>query len=246
MVFENNDFLVIDKPSGLVVHLSSSLASEGKGKIYQESSLIDWIVKRYPEVKSVGDNLEFRPGIVHRLDKDTSGVMVVARNQETFDYLKRLFEERQVEKRYLALVYGKLKSGAGRIEKPIALKAGTTKRTVFGGKMEKEAVTEYKVLRDFKCKHLNSRGKGEGGVGVSLVEARPKTGRTHQIRVHLSSIGHPVVNDFIYAKKRERIGSGRLMLHAESIEFRGQSGEFFSFEVPPPRDFKEIEEIFKT
>lgn len=219
VVYKNDDFLVLNKPAGLLVH--ETKISHGK-----EETLAGWLEEKYPEVRRVGDDPEFRPGIVHRLDKETSGVMVVARNQETFLRLKKLFQDHLVKKDYLALVYGKLEKESGVIDKPIALKSGTTRRTVHGGKMEKEARTDYSLE-----KFLG---------GFSLVKVFPRTGRTHQIRVHMASIGHGVVNDRLYARSKKVFGNGRLMLHALSLEFAELSGKRYRFEVEPPPDFKEV------
>lgn len=172
-----------------------------------EKTLIDWLVQKYPEVKNVGDDPNLRPGIVHRLDKDTSGILVIARNQNSFGDLKKKFQTGQIIKKYLALVWGKLEPKSGIIKKAIGLKPGGIKRTTAlkNAKLIKEAATEYRVK-----KYLN---------GFSLVEIRPLTGRTHQIRIHLNSLGHPVVGDKIYGGKPCPAGLKRQFLHAEAIEF---------------------------
>lgn len=223
IVYKDPNFLVVNKPAGLLVHKTR------KGK--KELTLVDWLLENYPEVKSVGDEPIIRPGIVHRLDKDTSGVMVIARNQETFNYLKSLFQKHQLQKTYLALVVGKVKEKTGRIEKPIGIKAGTTKRTVFSEKMQKEAITEYKVIKFIKLKDKD----------FTLLEVMPKTGRTHQIRVHLAYIGHPVVGDKMYGGKRTEIeGLERQFLHAQSVEFTSLTGERLKFETETPEDLKAL------
>ncbi|TSC82666.1 MAG: Ribosomal large subunit pseudouridine synthase D [Parcubacteria group bacterium Gr01-1014_20] len=232
VVYEERDFLVINKPSGLLVHKTTKSSSE--------ATLVDWLLMNYPEVRNVGDNKEFRPGIVHRLDKATSGVMIVPRNQEYFEYIKNLFREKGVKKTYLALVYGKPKDKIGVIDKPIGLKPGSIKRTVFGGKMKKEAVTEYKLVSCIMYHVSNEKKKEKPTQEISLLEVTPKTGRTHQIRVHLASVGCPVLNDSIYAPKREKVGTGRLMLHALTIEFIQKNGRGMRFEADPPKEFGEI------
>ncbi len=181
-------------------------------------TLVDWLLSRYPEIATVGDDPAQRPGIVHRLDKDTSGVMLVAKNQKTFEYLKSLFQKHEIIKTYLALVQGELAKKSGVIDAPIGIKNGTTKRSIRSTKMAKEAVTEYKVLAG------------------SLLEVKPKTGRTHQIRVHLASIGHPIVGDPIYGKKPS-VKNQRLMLHAASIEFTAPDGKRMRLEAEPPPEF---------
>lgn len=223
VIYETSDFLAVNKPAGLLMHPIS-------GVKFQEPTLAGWLLQNYPEVKNVGDNSKVRPGIVHRLDKDTSGVIIVAKNQKYFEYLKNLFQKHQIKKKYLALVYGKLKSKKGIINKPISLKPGTTKRTVFGGKIKKEAITEYKVIKFLKS----------GEKFFSLVEVLPKTGRTHQIRIHLASIGHPIVGDSLYGPKKNVFDLDGQFLHAESLEFNLSDGRRIKIEADLPDDLKNI------
>lgn len=222
VIYESEDFLAVNKPSGLLVHEARGAKHETR-----EPTLAGWLLEKYPEIAGVGDDPKLRPGIVHRLDRETSGIMIVARNQKTFEYFKSLFKNRAIKKTYLALVWGSVKSKRGSIEKPIRIKNGTIKRTVNRGTMEKEAVTDYKVL-----KHL-TRG-AENREEFSLLEVRPKTGRTHQIRVHLASIGYPVVGDIIYGSKKRP--NSRLMLHALSLEFTAPNGTRMKLETEPPPD----------
>lgn len=234
VIFEDKNFLAIDKPAGLLVHGTASFKGQMAGS---ERTLVDWLLEKYPEIKDVGDDPKVRPGIVHRLDRETSGVMLVARNQGYFEYLKSLFQKHEIQKTYLALVYGKPKEARGTIDKPLSLKSGTTKRTVHSGKMTKNAVTEYKVLKI--------------GEGSSLLEVYPRTGRTHQIRVHLASIGCPVVGDALYGKTRtakHKVQRGRnnpqsaisvkprLMLHALALEFAAAEGKRIRIEAQQPPD----------
>ncbi|KKT22474.1 MAG: Pseudouridine synthase [Parcubacteria group bacterium GW2011_GWB1_43_8b] len=214
IVFENEDLIVLNKPAGLLMH------GDGKG----ESTLADWLVVNFPEVISVGDKPEERPGIVHRLDRDTSGIVLIPRNQAYFEYLKDLFARGKVQKTYLAIVKGILKEAEGRIDVPISLKPGTTKRTVHGGKMTKDAVTEYRVAQQFS--------------NAALIEVSPKTGRTHQIRVHMASIGHPVLGDTLYGSKKNEEQAPRQMLHAHSLEFELEPGKAMKLTADPPRDFE--------
>lgn len=221
IIYQDKNLLALNKPAGLLMH--------GTSGNQKEASLADWLLGHYPEVRTVGDDPVSRPGIIHRLDRDTSGVLLVALNQETFDYLKSLFQKHLVQKIYLALAHGEVKEKSGRIDKPIGLKSGSTKRSVHGGKMKKEAVTEYKVIKFLK---LN-------GEDYSLLEVLPKTGRTHQIRVHLAAIGHPVAGDKMYGGKRKMPdGLNRHFLHAQSIEFTLPSGERMKFEADLPADLK--------
>jgi 23S rRNA pseudouridine1911/1915/1917 synthase len=280
IIYEDKNFLAINKPAGLLVHRDKPTSTE--------PTVADWLVKKYPEIRSVGDHstsswqapsmgstssprassgqANLRPGIVHRLDKETSGVMLVAKNQKYFEYLKRLFQSRQIKKTYLALVFGKLEPRRGVITKAIGIKSGTIKRSVHSAKMAKEAVTEYRVIKYIGGPEepQGALGKREGTDGgfFSLVEVSPKTGRTHQIRVHLASIHHPVLGDKLYGPKQLRTNdqrlttndlrqttrashksAERLMLHALSLEFATGGGGRIKVEASPPHQFmKFIEE----
>ncbi len=214
VIYENKDFLVINKPAGLLVH--------GPGY-----SLVSWLLKHYPEVSNVGDDIQNRPGIVHRLDKETSGLVLVPRNREAYDYFKKLFQSHQIKKTYLALVHGVIKNKEGVINKPIGLKQGSLKRTVFirNAKMIKEAVTCYKLKKVFGDKY-------------SLLEVEPQTGRTHQIRVHLASVGYPVVGDRLYCPQKFETNLKRHFLHAESLEFSSPTGERLKIGTDLPDDLQ--------
>lgn len=238
ILFEDKNYLVVNKPSGFVVH------SDGRTK---EETLADWVLENRPEMKDVGEpwmNSEgeviARPGIVHRLDRETSGVMVLAKDQATFEYLKSLFGNRVVQKTYRAFVYGDFKEEdkEGVIEKKIGKSRSDFRKwsAEFGARGKiREAVTEYVVL-----------GAGETeGEKVSYLEVSPKTGRTHQIRVHLKAIGHQVLCDPLYAPKRPHLlGFSRLALHAHSISFPDQNGNLLRFESPFPEDFEKALEKF--
>lgn len=217
IIYENNDFLVINKPAGLLVHQTNK---------NEKNTLTDWLIKKYPEIINVGENA-LRPGIVHRLDKDTSGIMIIAKNQRTFEYLKELFKNHQIQKKYLALVWGIPKNKKGLINFPIGLKQKSIKRTIYSLKLQKEAITKYKVLKSFKNK--------KGDI-FSLLEVFPQTGRTHQIRVHLKSIGNPICGDKLYGKKNDDFK--RLMLHALAIEFNPEKGKILKIETEIPKEFK--------
>ncbi len=214
VIYEDRNFLALDKPAGLLVHQVKNKSSE--------PTLVDWLLKRYPEIKKVGDDTEDRPGIVHRLDKETSGILLIPKTQDYFEYLKRLFQSGAIKKTYLVLVWGKISRDMGIINKPIGLKSGTIKRTVFtiGSKMIKQAVTEYKV-KEYLPEY-------------TLLEVSPKTGRTHQIRVHLTSLGHPVVGDKLYGKKKAELN--RLFLHAYSLEFAPEPGKRIKLTADMPSD----------
>ncbi len=224
VIFENKDFLVIDKPAGLMVHgvriKSSRRVDEGR---VPEPTLADWLVARYPAIKNVGDDPALRPGIVHRLDKATSGVMIIAKTQTSFEHLKKLFQEHRMQKTYIALVHGHPKKEKGTIDAPIGIKSGSLKRSIHSLKMAKPAITEYSVMKTFPH--------------TALLSVHPKTGRTHQIRVHLASIGTPIMGDPLYGGKHREDHAHRLMLHAAALEFSDGDGHHFVFEAPLPRDF---------
>jgi len=233
IIFEDKNLLVINKPAGLVVH------ADGRT---EEKTLVDWILSKYPDIKEVGEPTTlstgavlYRPGIVHRLDRDTSGVMVIAKTQDQFMDLKRQFQERETSKIYRAFVYGVVKEEDGIIDRPISrsrkdFRLWSAQR---GGRGEaRNAVTHYKVL---------ARGDD-----VSYIEAVPKTGRTHQIRVHFKAINHPIVADVLYAPKRDPIlGFKRLALHSCSLSIILQNNEEMTFIAPLPADFKHAEKLLK-
>ena len=231
----------------------------------KEHTLVDWLLAHYPEIKTVGDDPALRPGIVHRLDKDTSGVMVVARTQEYFEYLKSLFQNHEVRKTYRAVVVGIPKDASGVIDKPIGIRNGTLKRSVRSKKMAKDAVTEYRVIKSFQFPTSNFQTHSTkdlpfalSHLPLALLEVYPRTGRTHQIRVHLASIGHPIVGDKLYGRRVAKgkgqganrklkvpipytldpIFESRLMLHAAAIEFPEKNGKVVRFEAETPKKFQ--------
>lgn len=249
IIYEDKNFLALYKPANLLVHpariFKSPFAKQipgGSFSISKQPTLVNWLIKQYPEIKTVGDHPQIRPGIIHRLDKDTSGVILIARNQRYFEYLKHLFQTHQVKKTYLALVYGKIEPKVGTIKKPIRLKSGTTKRTVWKGKMEKEAITKYRVLRYFRITNPCDR---KNLLYFSLLRVIPKTGRTHQIRVHLASIGRPIVGDSLYGPKTNPFGLKRQFLHAESLEFNTADGRRIKIEAGLPEELKNVLKNFQ-
>ena len=221
IIYQDKDFLAINKPAGLLVHKVKD--KEGG------ATLADWLVSRFPGMAAVGDDPELRPGIVHRLDKGTSGVMIVAKNQKAFDHLKGLFQRREVKKEYLAVAKG-LTPEKGMIDAPIGILPGTVRRSLHSSRMAKSAVTEYFRIKIFK----------EDGKDYSVIKVLPKTGRTHQIRVHLASIGHPIAGDRLYGGKNQPVWAKRALLHAKSIEFVSPNGEILRIEADPPEDFPRI------
>lgn len=224
ILYEDAEIVVVDKPAGLAVHPAPG--KEGSGPY-----LTDWIAERFPDARCVGDEPALRPGIVHRLDKATSGVMLVMKTREAFSRFKKLFQDRQIEKAYLALVAGHVRSDTGVIEASIGIVDGSVRRSTHARKFVKPALTEYSVV---------SRG-ARGGVPATLLRVFPRTGRTHQIRVHLAHIGHPIFGDPMYGGSRVRVsGISRLMLHAVSIEFTTSAGKRLRVEAPPPEGFDSL------
>ena len=237
LIYTDDDIIVVSKPAGMPVH---------EAKHSTDRTLVDWLLERFPEIENVGDVPAdeakaihlYRPGIVHRLDKLTSGVMVVARNQESFLRLKELFQSRAVVKVYLALVCGRLKERRGTITGALGrLASSPTKMGILGARggirMPKEAVTEYAVLEQFSA--------------AALLEVRPRTGRMHQIRVHLASIGHPVAGDVVYGGTKVCFKElGRQFLHAATLSFAFREGQMLSFSAELPEELEELlEELRK-
>jgi len=226
ILYEDKDIAAVNKPSGLVVH--------GDGKS-TEPTLTDWVIKKFPGIKDVGEPMEVsedefidRPGIVHRLDKDTSGVMLIAKTEEGFQTLKSQFQNREIKKIYHAFVHGVPKHPRGLIDKPIGrsqhdVRLWSAERGARGQK--REAVTRYVVK--------------ESGHGIAFVQVMPETGRTHQIRVHFKVIRHPLVGDSLYAPTMPKaLSFTRTALHARSIEFTNCEGKVVRIEAPYPLDFE--------
>lgn len=211
IIYEDADVVVVDKPVGMVAHPGHGVSS---------GTLVNALLARYPEMRAFEDSL--RPGIVHRLDKDTSGVMVVAKNHVALQNLQRQFAARRVKKIYWALVHGTLQTQRGLIEASIGRSRRDPTHMAIAGKAERSARTAFKVLEPFER--------------YTLVEAQPLTGRTHQIRLHFAGLNHPIVGDQAYGKRGESLGLRRQFLHARSLRFvlpsTGMEREFSS-ELPP-------------
>ncbi|HXF50630.1 MAG TPA: RluA family pseudouridine synthase [Dehalococcoidia bacterium] len=218
ILYEDADLLVVDKPAGMPVH-------PGPGHL--SGTLVNAVLAHCPDLSGIGGAL--RPGIVHRLDKDTSGLIIVAKNDRTHQALQRQLKERAVEKRYVALVRGDLRPDEGVIDAPIARDPRYRKRmaVVPGGR---EAITRWRVLQRFV-------GPGSGEPRYTLVEARPVTGRTHQIRVHFASLRHPLVGDALYGRRSALVE--RQFLHAAGLAFvHPSTGRRMEFESPLPDDLR--------
>ncbi|MGO4884703.1 MAG: RluA family pseudouridine synthase [Bryobacteraceae bacterium] len=216
VLYEDQDLVAIDKPAGMVVHAGAGVHS---------GTLVNALLARFQSLSALGGDQ--RPGIVHRLDRFTSGVILVARNDMAHRALAALFAGRQVEKTYLALVDGAVKADTGRIEKPIARDPRHRTRMTARLDRGRAASSTYRVLRRFAA--------------YTLLEVRIGTGRTHQIRVHLSSIGHPVAGDRLYGAPAAESGvpRGRFFLHAHRIKFQHPiTGQPVEIESPLPDDLE--------
>jgi 23S rRNA pseudouridine1911/1915/1917 synthase len=217
-VYEDADLLVVDKPAGLVVH-------PGAGQ--RAGTLVQGLLARYPEMRAVGQ--PDRPGIVHRLDKGTSGLLLVARSQPAYDALVAMLAARRVERRYHALVWGAVDSPTGMVDAPVGRSARDRTRmavTLAG----RDARTRYEVVRRFT-----------DPVTVTELRCKLETGRTHQIRVHMASIGHPVVGDERYGGRRASLPSPRPWLHADHLGLpHPVSGEPLTFDSPLPDDLAAV------
>lgn len=216
VVYEDEALAVIDKPAGLVVHPAHGHAA---------GTLWNGLMARYPELASWPKE-EGWPGLVHRLDRDTSGLLVVARNPQARDALRAQFKVSQVRKVYLALVIGRPEHDQARIDAPIARDPHDRKRmaVVEGGRA---AITDYRVRERLG--------------NYTLLEVRPLTGRTHQIRVHLAAIGHPVAGDRVYGPERQKLDLRRLFLHAAELTFRHPvTGQEMTFRAPLPEELESV------
>jgi len=228
IVFENDDYLIIEKPAGLLVHPTDR---------QEPNTLVHWLVAKYPTIKNVGEDTK-RSGIVHRLDRDVSGLMVVAKNQLTFNHLKEQFQERKTKKQYHAVVYGRLTKDNDEIIMSIGrnkdgqfvshplLEDGSVRE---GDKFAKTLYSVLEYIQDF-----------------SVVDVTIVTGRTHQIRTHFSAIGHPIVGDPIYRprkpflnilrRKIKVINPGRIFLHAKSLGFFDQTAQWQEYHSAIPTE----------
>ncbi|MBI3970285.1 MAG: RluA family pseudouridine synthase [Chloroflexi bacterium] len=212
VVDEDRDVLVVNKPAGLVVHPAPG---------HPRGTLVNALLAYCPDLAGIGG--ELRPGIVHRLDKDTSGLIVIAKNERAQRFLQAQLRDRQMDKRYWALVDGAPRTETGTVDAPIARSPQNPQQMaiVAGGRA---AITHFRTLRRYP-RH-------------TLLECKPVTGRTHQIRAHLAAIGCPIVGDRVYGRKHPSLPVHRHLLHAKQLTFRLPSGEQRTFEAPLPDDFR--------
>jgi len=245
ILYEDADMLAINKPAGLMVH------ADGRSK---GPFLTDWVISKYPQAKDVGDPARSeegesldRSGIVHRLDRETSGVLLVAKSQKGFEYLKDQFKDRTLTKKYLAFVWGEIGEEFGTINRPIGrskndFRKWSAQRGTRGDTRDAETYWTRMAVID-----ANSFGQlsGEKRLPVSVVQCEPKTGRTHQLRVHFNAIHHPVVGDMLYAPKKPfALGFERTALHANWIQFQNMEGKTIKIVAPLPDDFAKVVEHF--
>lgn len=219
IVYEDDYLVIINKPSGLVVHPAVGNYSH---------TLVNGLLYHF---NKISNKKSIRPGIVHRLDKDTSGLMIVAKDDKTHDLLAGMIKNKKVERKYLALVWGVLRHEKGTIDAPIGRDINDRQKYTVTDINSKNSITHFKVIERFK--------------EVSLLECKLDTGRTHQIRVHTEYIGHPIVNDPVYGR-RKIINDFGQMLHSKSIKLiHPITNKELFFEVDPPKEFNEILESFK-
>jgi 23S rRNA pseudouridine1911/1915/1917 synthase len=238
IAYENADLLVVNKPAGMVVHPAYG---------HRTGTLVNAVLAHCPETSGVGDTL--RSGIVHRLDKETSGLIIVAKNEAARQHLQRQFKRREVKKVYLALVEGHLEPGRGLIEAPIGRDPRRRKRmsVLKAKKGGREAQTNYRVIEYFD---IEVGGKSRL---YTLVEAQPVTGRTHQVRVHFAFIGHPLVGDPVYGFRKQRLADyglpplDRQFLHAQSLALHlPHSNQYVEFRAELPTDLREVLERLRV
>lgn len=232
IIFETKDYLALDKPVGLLVHPTD------KGEI---NTLANWLIKKYPKMEQIGQE-EYRAGIIHRLDRDVSGVMLAVKTNKAFEHLKALFKKREVNKEYTAIVYGQVSNETGEIELPIGRNkdgqfvAHPKKGTEKFNEKDKLAKTTYSVLEYLK--------------GYTVLKVNILTGRTHQIRAHLSAIGHPIIGDQIYKPKKKFfnflrskikvVDPGRIFLHSTKIGFKDLNGAWQEYKSPLPAELNKF------
>lgn len=232
VIFEDSDLLVVDKPAGIIVNRSDTAK--------KELTVQDLVVDKVNSESGVGDgDFEKRGGIVHRIDKETSGILIIAKNPEAFGSLQEQFKNREVEKEYIALAHGEIKPDSGEINVPVGRLPWNRERFgIFPG--GRESKTIYNVIET----------RGSGNNALTLVRLKPMTGRTHQIRVHLKYIGHPIFGDPFYggrkASRNDRKILERVFLHAFSIGFNHpKTGKKLYFKALLPKELQDTLKMLK-
>lgn len=216
ILLETKDYLVINKPTGLIVHPAEN---------NPQATLVDWLLIKYPTIKKVGEN-PLRPGIIHRLDRDVSGAMLVALNQKTYTYFKKQFQDHKIQKTYSALVHGNVSDNENILTFPLvrSKKTGHIVAWPNGSEHGRQAETHIEVIKRYQQ--------------TTLINCYPITGRTHQIRVHCKAFGHPIVGDPVYGQKKSSLSPGRIFLHSINIEFIDNNKEKVVVRCPLPKILK--------
>lgn len=216
ILYEDGDIAVVNKPKGMVVHPACGNRS---------GTLVNALLFKCEKLSGI--NGVIRPGIVHRIDKDTSGILVIAKNDNAHIRLSSQFKEHSMKRRYTALVYGNIKGERGMIDAPIGRHKTDRKKFAVVDSGGKRAVTHFNVVKRYN--------------GFTLIKAELETGRTHQIRVHMAYLGHPLVGDKVYGPKKEKLNVNGQMLHAELLGFvHPSTGKYMEFKTPLPEEFKDI------
>lgn len=223
ILYEDNDIVVVNKPRGMVVHPA---AGNYSGTLV--NALMEYCKGSLSDINGV-----IRPGIVHRIDKDTSGVLVIAKNNSAHEKLSEKLKDHDIKRIYTAVAEGIIREDSGKIDAPVGRHPVERKKMSVNTKNGRRAVTHFKVLERF--------------ADTTLVECRLETGRTHQIRVHMSYIGHPLVGDTVYGKRKQTRGIEGQALHARLLGFvHPATGEYMEFTADPPEDFKQLVERLRT
>lgn len=228
IIFEDENILVVNKPAGLVAHPFD---------FSSEKTLLDFVFEKYSEIAEIKNEKVLQDkriinlgGLIHKLDRETSGIILFAKNKKTFDEIKKLFEERKIKKTYVAKVDGIVKEDEFVIDAPLAREKKSYRQVVNPESRRgelREAITNVKVLDP-------SVGEAGRKDDYTFVELNPVTGRTHQLRAHMKYVGHPILGDKIYGNKNDK--HARLMLHAQKLDFI-LNGEIFKFETEIPKEF---------
>lgn len=221
IVYEDDDLMVINKPSGLVVHPAAGHFS---------GTLVNGLLAHTNNLSTNNGNI--RPGIVHRIDKDTSGLLVVAKNDKTHEALSKQLKDKTLSRIYVALVQGRINHDTGTIDAPIGRDINDRKKMCVTDQNSKEAITHFKVIERYK--------------NATLIACKLETGRTHQIRVHMSYIKHPIINDPVYGS-RKKVNDFGQMLHAKEIGFiHPRTKKYMTFKCDTPKEFNEIVSKYKN
>jgi 23S rRNA pseudouridine1911/1915/1917 synthase len=219
IIAKEKDYLIISKPAGLLVHPTVKNETD---------TLVDWLIKKYPKLKKLGED-PARPALVHRLDREVSGLMIIPRTQDAFDYFKKQFKMRTIRKEYIALVHDVVLLDTGTIDFPVGRStAGNYVAMPKGSEVGKVALTEYDVIERFRT--------------CTLLKVRIYTGRTNQIRLHLNAIKHPVVGDAIQESKvqKDKFKLNRIFLHSTRLEFTAPNGALVNYECGLPEELEKV------